>query len=588
VTFQDMALQPLSAVQRLVGFAKIQGCAKRAASDAYEWIWVDTCCIDKTSSSELSEAINSMFNWYQSASICFVYLSDVTQVSEQTLYSLHNNSDASLISHSRWFTRGWTLQELIAPRAVEFFSANWVSIGTRWSLQSLLSDLTSIPKVILKGNTKRLYECSVAQRMSWAARRVTTREEDIAYCLLGIFDVNMPLLYGEGTRAFRRLQEEILRRSEDLSLLAWATPSEIWTHNLAFLYADPDLRSQEGIFAPSPKEFITSRIEKVDYTFGKANLSEVDPTSLSILPTTVADSEQLAYPPATITSRGVLATLLVAKDPTSRLGKWLLAWTFARLVLHNEDPEADQLESTYFVCLRLEGSSKAAKIISSANGAPGEPVVVRRSEETAIVLLEPQHLNKLVPVRLYLAYETGPHQPSRHRMPQSRFPSASSLYLAGRSFQMPFRVEDFRSCHRYRKILPKPPEWSVNKTEFEVILKDNQQNVMWKGGVYAEQFMMEVECTALSDLGAESSKPVSEIYIKWAVKQKMEIWGLGCGMLVRERGIGDDWGESRRVEDMAFKDKMMRRLSCGHFATICVKIVENVDGYKAWTEIRFG
>ncbi|KAK0646967.1 hypothetical protein B0T16DRAFT_429600 [Cercophora newfieldiana] len=165
VPFQNM--QELARAAELQGFRKIQGCAREALSNGYGWIWIDTCCIDKTSSAELSAAINSMFAY--------------------------------------------------PPREVEFFSAEWKNLGTRTGLEDFLSEKTGIPKAALAGESLSTFP--VAERMSWASQRTTTQEEDMAYCLLGIFDVHMPLLYGEGSRAFVRLQEEILRRSEDLSVL---------------------------------------------------------------------------------------------------------------------------------------------------------------------------------------------------------------------------------------------------------------------------------------------------------------------------------------------------------------------------------
>ncbi|KAI0129457.1 heterokaryon incompatibility protein-domain-containing protein [Xylariales sp. AK1849] len=191
---------------RKSGFAKIEYCCRQAKKDGLSWAWVDTCCIDKTSSAELTEAINSMYRWYSSAVVCYAYLSDVHKPED-----LHTKSQAD---RPLWFTRGWTLQELIAPLKVVFYSSSWIEIGTKQSMAARLSSLTGIPTSILLHQDDVLH-ISVARRMSWASRRTTTRSEDIAYCLLGIFGINMPLLYGEGRRAFVRLQEEILRRTND-------------------------------------------------------------------------------------------------------------------------------------------------------------------------------------------------------------------------------------------------------------------------------------------------------------------------------------------------------------------------------------
>jgi hypothetical protein len=195
------------------GYAKVRGCCERALGDGLEWVWIDTCCIDKSSSAELSEAINSMFRWYQRADVCYAYLADV---------SIRDLDDDAIIG-SRWFTRGWTLQELLAPGTVTFYTSEWRLLGSKTDLSKPISSTTGIDEQHLHG--KRPQIASVAERMSWAARRQTTRVEDMAYCLLGIFDINMPLIYGEGEKAFSRLQEEILKSLDEQSVFAWTLNS---------------------------------------------------------------------------------------------------------------------------------------------------------------------------------------------------------------------------------------------------------------------------------------------------------------------------------------------------------------------------
>ncbi len=168
--------------------------------------------IDKTSSAELSEAINSMYKWYEQADICYVYLSDIATAERTSRVKIME------FRNSKWFTRGWTLQELIAPRSVEFYARDWTDLGTKSSRQDEISIITGIDVRILDGEDPAI--CNVAERLSWAATRTTTRIEDAAYCLLGLFQVHMPLLYGEGERALIRLQEEILKTTEDYTLLA--------------------------------------------------------------------------------------------------------------------------------------------------------------------------------------------------------------------------------------------------------------------------------------------------------------------------------------------------------------------------------
>jgi len=200
------------------GYQKIKDCCKRAKSDGYKFVWIDTCCIDKKSSSELSEAINRMYSYYKDAKVCYAYLSDVLNDSSFP----PRNFDGS-----KWFTRGWTLQELVAPKVVVFFDQKWTKIGTRAELKHDLARITRIDEFILEC-PDAVFHASVAQRMSWASNRKTRREEDLAYCLLGIFNVHMPLIYGEGNKAFMRLQLELLALSNEQTIFAWTpaiTPS---------------------------------------------------------------------------------------------------------------------------------------------------------------------------------------------------------------------------------------------------------------------------------------------------------------------------------------------------------------------------
>ncbi|TBU62302.1 heterokaryon incompatibility protein-domain-containing protein [Dichomitus squalens] len=192
---------------------KIREFCMLAERHGHAWAWCDTCCIDKTSSSELSEAINSMFRYYALAEVCYAYLGDVP--SDCSL-----SADESPFRRSRWHERGWTLQELIASTRVLFLANDWKPLRSKSELASLLEEITLIPATVLLLE-KDLSSFSVAQRMSWAARRVTTRVEDRAYCLLGIFSLNMTTVYGEGENSFRRLQEKIMKRSGDTSLFAW-------------------------------------------------------------------------------------------------------------------------------------------------------------------------------------------------------------------------------------------------------------------------------------------------------------------------------------------------------------------------------
>lgn len=228
------------------GYKKIDYSCKEASETELKYLWVDTCCIDKSNNTELSEAINSMFRWYQNAEVCYAYLEDVT---------LEKYKAVGL--NSRWFSRGWTLQELLAPAEVKFFADagnTWEFLGSRHDLAEQISDLTHIDAKCLSGQTE-LKQKSISTRMSWAASRQTTREEDLAYCLLGIFDINMPLIYGEGPRAFQRLQEEIIKFSNDQSIFAWGFRPDFWFPAAQIKVADFKI---SGPLAPSPLEFQSS------------------------------------------------------------------------------------------------------------------------------------------------------------------------------------------------------------------------------------------------------------------------------------------------------------------------------------------
>ncbi|KAH8590040.1 hypothetical protein B0O99DRAFT_522093 [Bisporella sp. PMI_857] len=214
VTFQDL-VQGIS--KNKAGYRKIQFCEEQATEDGLRYIWVDTCCIDKANNTELSEAINSMFRWYREASKCYVYLTDVSKQNFDENDYFSGLTSESAFRKSRWFTRGWTLQELIAPVSVEFFSKEGKRLGDKNSLGQQVYEITGIPINALQGSP--LSHFSISERLSWAENRETKRKEDKAYSLMGIFDVYLPLIYGEGRdRAFIRLHDEINKRSGNLQM----------------------------------------------------------------------------------------------------------------------------------------------------------------------------------------------------------------------------------------------------------------------------------------------------------------------------------------------------------------------------------
>jgi hypothetical protein len=228
------------AVKAKAGFVKIWRFVELAASKGIPYAWADTCLIDKTSSADLTESINSMYRWYGNSELCITYLVDVVS-------SVWTGDDSDPgVAGSRWFTRGWTLQELLAPRNVQFYNHSWKFLGSKRDHTHHIEDITGIHHKILEDNV--ISSTNVAQKMSWASNRTTTRKEDMAYCLMGLFDVNMALIYGEGEKAFLRLQEQIAATSTDHSLFAWGVPSghDNDTENL---------RSYQGLFARSPADF---------------------------------------------------------------------------------------------------------------------------------------------------------------------------------------------------------------------------------------------------------------------------------------------------------------------------------------------
>jgi hypothetical protein len=259
VTYQEyQEFTSLKMQQKSKSLQKIHKACHLAKTRQHNYIWIDTCCIDKTSSAEVSEAVNRMFAWYRAAEVCYAYMFDVHpgyNVAEMLEAARMGDLDKSPESvplryvpfhRSEWFTRGWTLQELIVPAEVEFFAHDWSRIGTRSDMAPIITKACGVDAYALTPGMD-LNWVSVARKMYWASRRTTTRGEDLAYCLLGLFDVNMPLLYGEGgPRAFLRLQEEVVKRSNDQSIFAWDHQSH-----------DTTCR---GPFAASPSAFhVTGR-----------------------------------------------------------------------------------------------------------------------------------------------------------------------------------------------------------------------------------------------------------------------------------------------------------------------------------------
>lgn len=220
-----------------IGYEKIRFCAQQAARDSLQYFWIDTCCIDKADHTELQKAINSMFRWYQNAAKCYVYLVDVSfprpaspspriwdRLLRKKRWNKSMKSDSAeppnplwelAFRNSRWFKRGWTLQELLAPNSVEFFAKGGYRLGDKSSLEQQIYEITSIPITALRGASLSGFD--VEERFRWTASRQAKYDEDLAYCLLGIFGVFMPLIYGEGKdHAMKRLRKELETRDSML------------------------------------------------------------------------------------------------------------------------------------------------------------------------------------------------------------------------------------------------------------------------------------------------------------------------------------------------------------------------------------
>ncbi|KAI0391551.1 heterokaryon incompatibility protein-domain-containing protein [Xylariaceae sp. FL0594] len=263
------------------GFKKIEFCCEQARRDGIEWAWVDTCCVDSSSTEDVTMTVNSLFRWYQNAKICYVYLADVSSVKD--------------IASCRWLTRAWTLQELIAPKSLRFYSSDWTKA------------------VLITGDFSHV---SVANRIAWAANRVATRVEDRAYSLLGLFDVNLSLIYGERELAFLRLQQEIYKFHYDESLFAWGSLETFPAIDSFPMYRTPKLR---GLLASSPQDF--AMVHKMLPVELSATGEMNGPVLIE------ARSLQIEYP---VCKKGELEFLLLActirSQPTAYIGVLIQRW----------------------------------------------------------------------------------------------------------------------------------------------------------------------------------------------------------------------------------------------------------------------
>ncbi|KAF5577103.1 beta transducin [Fusarium pseudoanthophilum] len=254
-------------VYKQKGWLKLRYYCGRAFNDGWEWAWMDTCCIDKTNPADTQEAINAMFRWYQRAGVCYAHLDDVDFSKTREIVSLTEDTDLDSsmdylrealkgdFIRAKWFTRGWTLQELLAPNYLIFVDREWRHMGTRegWALE--IEKASNIEARHLNAFSPTDFtSCSTAMRFSWASGRETTVEEDESYSLLGLFGISLPLIYGErGRQAFNRLQRQLINVYHDDSVFAWKG-------------SHPDLRLEVGILARSIKDFWdSSKVTKGQY-----------------------------------------------------------------------------------------------------------------------------------------------------------------------------------------------------------------------------------------------------------------------------------------------------------------------------------
>lgn len=198
VTYEDIQSSTSSGLVKKLGYEKLNFTRSKAAEDGLIYYWIDTCCIKKSDSTELQRSLNSMFYWYQQAARCYVWLADVSShdyVSERLPWK-------TAFSKSKWFRRGWTLQELIAPKSLMFYSKEGRLLGDKESLADTLAAVTGVPTTALLGAD--LSRFSKQTRLSWADRRLTKVPEDAAYSLIGIFGVTLPMLYADGDYESRK------------------------------------------------------------------------------------------------------------------------------------------------------------------------------------------------------------------------------------------------------------------------------------------------------------------------------------------------------------------------------------------------
>ena len=317
-----------------------------------------------------------MYRWYQRSHICYAYLQDRINPGS----SVGNIS--SWLRNSRWFLRGWTLQELIAPGTVEFYTPDWKLIGTKASLSEALSNITGIPQNVLCGHDS-LSTCTVAERISWAAARSTTRDEDLAYCLLGLFNVKMSIVYGEGlTSAFFRLQERIIKLEKDYTIFAWHQGGPSWT----------------GVLASSPHQFSrrpAHQDSELPFLAASAYLTQPRPPLGRESGTPFSVWEAIEYPRLRLTDIDGEPSLAMAREQLRNMSCGIRAHLFA-LKPRDDAPYAPTLVWLYCT---LGGGLVCVPLRPTLPPMPPWSSIRRwdRSAPPSLVIVDPALLEMFVP-----------------------------------------------------------------------------------------------------------------------------------------------------------------------------------------------
>ncbi|KAF1360098.1 HET-domain-containing protein [Lizonia empirigonia] len=444
------------------GYQKLRFCAEQAAKDGLQYFWVDTCCIDRWDKNERSKAINSMFQWYQNAARCYVYLSDVSvpsamdasqRSSERSRATDSMNWEKSFRA-STWFTRGWTLQELIAPVSVEFFSREGRRIGDKASLEQLLHDRTGIPLTALRNCP--LDQFSTSERRRWAENRTTTKEEDIVYCLLGLLGVSMPTTYGEGKEsATKRLQGE-------LEAVNSGAPSLIpFSRNELFVGREPQLAElQTALF--SNKQTTTTlavvgpgRTGKSQLALEAAYRARINNKNWSVFWIDASDADSLYRSYASVAQKLSIPGCDNNQADIKQIVKRCVAEVSTRqclLVFNNAEGTAPCLQKIHPFPTAQRSSSSMTQAADLAEFLPQSKlcsVIFTTTESDTAEALTPQHVIALHKLTPDTALKMLQNQLTR---PLSNAKQQGAIHLLRELLHLPLAVSQAAACINAGKI----------------------------------------------------------------------------------------------------------------------------------------